>query len=66
MFKCRWEILNAGIISNIELKEILETPEQFINSEEYFSWEQYFTAVLISKTDNTYLKYSKRVLEEIL
>ncbi len=36
----------------------------YIESSEYFSWEIFFTHFLIEKTQNTYLKYSKRKLNE--
>ena len=42
-----------------------ENPEEFIDSKEYFSWERFFTALLIEMTKNTYLKYSKKKLNEV-
>ncbi len=41
------------------VQRIIRNPEEFIDSENYFSWERYFTSLLISKSDGTYLKYSK-------
>lgn len=40
-------------------------PEDFIESTEYTSWEQFFTALLVQKTDKTYLRYSKRKLNQV-
>ena len=42
-----------------------ENPEEFIDSKEYFSWERFFTALLIEMTQNTYLQYSKKKLNEV-
>ncbi|MBR5969964.1 MAG: translation initiation factor 2 [Lachnospiraceae bacterium] len=60
-----WSILSSGLIEDREVTEILSHPEDFIESTEYFSWEQYFTALLVQKTDGTYLKYSKRKLNPV-
>lgn len=55
-----WLILQSEIINDSDIKNILENPENFIESKEFFSWEQFFTKLLIEKTNGTYLKYSKR------
>ncbi|MBQ3691867.1 MAG: ATP-binding protein [Clostridia bacterium] len=57
-----WLILNSGIINDSEIREILRSPDNYIDSREYFSWERFFTALLIAKSDRTYLKYSKKTL----
>ncbi len=54
-----WLLLSAGIISDGQLKNVLENPSAYIDSVEYFSWERFFTAVLMEKTNGTYLQYSK-------
>lgn len=54
-----WLLLNSEIISDGELKNILHNPSDFIESAEYFSWERFFTALLIEKTKGTYLQYNK-------
>lgn len=59
-----WLILSAGIIIDKHLKAVLEAPEKFIESSEYFSWERFFTDELVTVTKDTYLKYSKRKLNE--
>ena len=41
-----------------------DTPEQYIDSKDYFSWEQYFAKLLIRCTENTYLQYRKSKLNE--
>ena len=57
-----WLILNSGVIIDAELEAILEHPENYVDSMQYFSWEQFFTHILIEKTEHSYLKYSKRSL----
>ena len=43
---------------------ILENPEDYIDSKLNFSWERYFTKILVEKTKDSYLKYSKSKLNE--
>ena len=39
---------------------ILGAPEEYIDSEKYFSWEQYFADLLIRLTsERDYMRYSK-------
>ena len=57
-----WIILSAQLTDDAEIKDILEHPEDFVESMEYSSWERFFTALLVRKTDGTYLRYSKRKL----
>lgn len=54
--------MQAGIIDDKELQKVLEAPEEYIESQKYFSWERFFTALLIERTNKTYLKYSKQIL----
>lgn len=57
-----WLLLQSGIIRNAELRDILADPSGYIDSETYFSWEQYFTDLLVRITRDSYLAYSKRKL----
>lgn len=59
-----WIILKSGLIDGVRIQEILEHPEEFIESGEYFSWEQFFTALLTEETRGTYLQYAKAKLNE--
>jgi hypothetical protein len=59
-----WLILKSDVINDKEVKNILNNPSEYIESSEYMSWERYFTALLVEKTSNTYLKYSKSHLNE--
>ncbi len=57
-----WLILRSGLIEDKELDRILEKPSEFIESEKYFSWERFFTALLIDEAKETPLAYQKRRL----
>ena len=57
-----WMILSAGILKNSQVENIVNNPAEFVESREYFSWERFFTAVLIEATKDTYLAYAKRKL----
>ena len=59
-----WLILSSGILKDAEVAQILQTPSDYIDSKEYFSWERYFTALLTAKTAGTYLNYTKKMLNE--
>ena len=54
-----WLILNSGLIKNGNINQILENPSDYIDSQKYFSWEVFFTDLLIKSTKGTYLEYSK-------
>ena len=60
-----WIILRSGLIDGNELQQILNMPEEYIESRDFFSWEQYFTGLLTDCTRETYLRYSKRKLNKI-
>lgn len=57
-----WLILRSGVVDDSEISEILLSPSEHIDSQKYFSWERFFTALLVDKTQNTYLKYTKKTL----
>ena len=57
-----WLVLRSGIVDDREIKEILEHPYDFVESNVYFSWERFFTALLTDKTHGSYLQYSKKKL----
>ena len=54
-----WLILKSDILRMQDVKEILESPENHIDSAVYFSWEQFFTHLLSDKTNGTYMQYTK-------
>ena len=57
-----WMILSSGILKKSEADKIINAPYDYIESSEYFSWERFFTAVLIDMTKDTYLAYAKKKL----
>lgn len=60
-----WLILESGIIQSSEIEKVMKAPENYIESRNYFSWEQFFTAFLQEKTKgNEYLYYKKNHLPE--
>ena len=59
-----WLILNAGIFDDSELKPILNAPSEYVDSKEFFSWERFFTDLLVKKSRGTYLQYNKRSLNK--
>ena len=60
-----WLLLKSGLIDGNRIREILEHPENNIDSEKYFNWERFFTALLIEETKDTYLQYSKGKLNPV-
>lgn len=44
------------------MRSILENPQDFIESQKFFSWERFFLQLLRRKTEGTYLQYSKQRL----
>ena len=57
-------LLQADVLKDKEISKILDNPSNFIDSKEYFSWEQFFTKLLIQKSKSTFLKYSKKKLNK--
>ena len=57
-----WLILSAGVLKNNAIRSVLSDPASYIESSEYFSWERYFTGLLIAESRGTHLAYSKRTL----
>lgn len=60
-----WLILKSGVLRNSGIEMILLSPEDYIDSSVYFSWEQFFTELLLVITKNTKMSYSKNSLPEI-
>ena len=57
-------LLQAELIKDSELSSIIATPEDYIDSKKYFSWEQFFTSFISEKTKDSFLKYSKKKLNK--
>lgn len=59
-----WLFLSSGILKNSKIEHILNDPSAHVESREYFSWERFFTALLIEQTKDTYFRYSKKELNQ--
>ena len=59
-----WILLKSGLIRGSNIAEILDDTAEYVESREYFSWEQFFTAVLIQASKDSYLKYSKKKINK--
>ena len=58
-----WIILKSGVLNDKEIADIMDNPENYIDSTEYVSWERFFTALLTEKTkDDSYRRYTKASL----
>lgn len=57
-----WLILSSTLFNKGEVHRILQNPSDYIESQNYLSWERYFTALLIQESVNTWLQYSKQKL----
>ena len=60
-----WIILKSGIVDGKRISDILDEPEEYIESKEYFSWEVYFNKLVVRETEGTYLKYAKNNLNPV-
>ena len=60
-----WLILKSGLIGGNKVADILQHTEDFLESSEYFSWERFYTKLLIAETEGTYLQYSKQKLNDV-
>ena len=57
-----WLVLKSGLIDGKEVQNILDSPSDYIESREYFSWERFFNALLVERTRDSYLAYNKKKL----
>lgn len=60
-----WLILQSGLISKENLQAVLAAPEEYIDSEKFFSWEQFFTEILTESTRGTIYQYNKKKLAPV-
>lgn len=60
-----WIILASDILDDSEVRAVLRHPSDFIESREYFSWERFFTSLLVMKSSDTWLKYAKSKLNPV-
>lgn len=57
-----WLILKSGLIKTENIQEMLADPSAYIESAEFFSWENFFEKYLIAATVNTPFQYAKKKL----
>ena len=60
-----WLILKSGLIQGHDIPAMLEHPEDYADSTEFFSWERFFTRLLTEATKDSYLQYSKAQLNKV-
>ncbi|MBR6171968.1 MAG: translation initiation factor 2 [Eubacterium sp.] len=60
-----WIILASGILNDGEVRNILQNPSEYIEGKEFISWERFFTRLLMDKTHDSYLEYTKRTLNPV-
>lgn len=59
-----WLILKSGVIDSKNIETILESPQDYIDSRKFFSWERFFTHLLELETSGDELReYKKDVLK---
>ena len=58
-------MLSSGLIDGSRGKEMVEHSEDYIESLECFSWERFFTKLLVKETEGTYMQYSKSGLNPV-
>ncbi len=59
-----WIILSSGLIDGNRVADIVNNTEDYVESAEFFSWEQYYTKLLVDETKDSYLHYNKSALNE--
>ena len=59
-----WLVLKSGMIDGKMLQDMLNHPEDFVESQEHFSWERFFASLLVEYTKDSYLKYNKSRLNK--
>ncbi len=59
-----WLILQSGLLDFPGLQEMLEYPSDSIDSQQYFSWENFFEEYLVLHTAGTHYAYSKSQLQK--
>ena len=60
-----WLVLASGLIKADRLEDVLKNTSEYVESSEYFSWENFFTAYLIAQTNRTPFQYQKTKLNPV-
>ena len=59
-----WLIIVSDVLNDKEMRTMSEKWENYIESSQYFSWERFFTDLLIKKSRGSYLEYNKKNLNK--
>lgn len=57
-----WLILKSGVVKDHQIVKILGNTCEYIESSKWFSWERYFTDLLVETSKDGYLRYTKKKL----
>lgn len=60
-----WLILRSGFLPTHAVQDILRAPENYADSTRFFSWERYFTTLLVTETAGTPFQYTKSRLNPV-
>jgi len=60
-----WLILKSGLIHADHLTTMLESPSEYIDCQDFFSWENFFTDYLVQNTIDTPFQYTKSRLNPV-
>lgn len=60
-----WLILKSGLIRTEDITSVLDNPAEYIESSEFFSWENFFEEYLVRNTINTPFQYSKKEINSV-
>ncbi len=55
-----WMVLKSGVIKPENIDDIMENPEDYIESSEYISWERFFTHLLEEQTEDDPIRAYKK------
>lgn len=61
-----WLILNSGLIQGKDIRAILDNPKDFLDSREYFSWERFFTKLLVERTKDSYIDSGEHNIQSVM
>jgi len=60
-----WLILSAGVLKGHGIDAILGAPYDYVDANDFFSWERFFTALLTDMSADTRMRYSKAKLNPV-
>jgi hypothetical protein len=60
-----WLVLKSGLIRTENIVDVLENPSEYIESAEFFSWENFFEKYLTDYTANTPFQYAKKEINAV-